>query len=154
MSRFIGVDIYGRNNCSKSVVNQCSGNDTECLQLIDKKYLVKILLLMSLSLTSFIQFYLSLENSLCQDYVTEKFWKILPLNVIPVVLNGADMQNVAPYHSYIDVADFNTFKGIIKSFFNSCSTRIIFCSRICKLFAESVKKSFNVCIIFLVERVL
>ena len=54
-----------------------------------------------------VQFYLSLENSLCTDYVTEKFWKVLPYNVIPVVLNGANMSNIAPKNSYIDFKDFN-----------------------------------------------
>ena len=59
-----------------------------------------------------LQFYLSLENSLCADYVTEKFWKVLGHNVIPVVLNGANMSNIAPNHSYIDFKDFNSIKGI------------------------------------------
>ena len=54
------------------------------------------------------QFYLSLENSLCRDYVTEKFWKVLPYNVIPVVLNGADMPSLAPPHSYIDMNQFSS----------------------------------------------
>ena len=54
-----------------------------------------------------VQFYLSLENSLCTDYVTEKFWKVLPYNVIPVVLNGANMSNIAPKNSYIDFKDFH-----------------------------------------------
>ena len=40
--------------------------------------------------------------------MTEKFFKILPYNVIPVVLNGANMSRVAPPHSYINVMDFNT----------------------------------------------
>ena len=70
------------------------------------------------------KFYLSLENSvcrvgavtvkslstpsLCQDYVTEKYFNLLPYNVIPVVLNGANMSRVAPPHSFINVRDFNT----------------------------------------------
>ena len=57
------------------------------------------------------QFYLSLENSLCRDYVTEKFWKVLPYNVIPVVLNSANMSAIAPPHSYIDINHFSTIKG-------------------------------------------
>ena len=44
----------------------------------------------------------------CQDYVTEKYFNLLPYNVIPVVLNGADMSRVAPAHSFINVRDFNT----------------------------------------------
>ena len=35
-------------------------------------------------------------------------FKILPYNVIPVVLNGANMSQVAPPYSYINVMDFNT----------------------------------------------
>ena len=44
---------------------------------------------------------------MCADYVTEKYWKVLGYNVIPVVLNGANMSNIAPKHSYIDFKDFN-----------------------------------------------
>ncbi len=40
------------------------------------------------------KFYLSFENSVCSDYVTEKFWKILNLDVIPVVLSGANFAEV------------------------------------------------------------
>ena len=57
------------------------------------------------------KFYLSLENALCKDYITEKFWKVLPYNVIPIVLNGVDMSTLAPYHSYIDIKDFPSFEG-------------------------------------------
>ena len=60
----------------------------------------------------FLQFYLSLENSLCKDYITEKFWKILPYNVIPIVLNGVNMTSIAPPHSYIDISDFSNFHGL------------------------------------------
>ena len=59
----------------------------------------------------FLQFYLSLENSLCKDYITEKFWKILPYNIIPIVLNGVNMTSIAPPHSYIDIKDFPNFHG-------------------------------------------
>ena len=31
------------------------------------------------------KFYLALENSICRDYITEKFYKVLPYSVIPVV---------------------------------------------------------------------
>ena len=43
-----------------------------------------------------------------QDYVTEKFFNLLRYNVIPVVLNGADMSQLAPPHSFINVMDFKT----------------------------------------------
>ena len=49
-----------------------------------------------------------------QDYVTEKFFKILPYNVIPVVMNGANMSRVAPPHSFINVMDFNTTEQLAR----------------------------------------
>ena len=33
-------------------------------------------------------FYLAFENSNCQDYITEKFWRTLTKPVIPVVMGG------------------------------------------------------------------
>ena len=59
------------------------------------------------------QFYLAFENSLCEDYITEKFWKVLNFNVIPVVLNGVNMSAVAPPHSYIDIKQFENIAGDI-----------------------------------------
>ena len=75
------------------------------------------------------KFYLSLENSVCQvniwssqlhmkplfpkDYVTEKFFNILPYNVIPIVLNGANMSHIAPPHSYINVQVCKKHKTLI-----------------------------------------
>ena len=47
-----------------------------------------------------------------QDYVTEKFFNILPYNVIPVVLNGANMSAIAPPHSYINAEDFSSVKDL------------------------------------------
>ena len=44
--------------------------------------------------------------------MTEKYFKILPYNVIPIVLNGADMKKIAPPHSYIDIEDFNSTKQL------------------------------------------
>ena len=43
-----------------------------------------------------------------QDYLTEKFYNLLPYNVIPVVLSGANMTAHVPPHSYINIRDFNT----------------------------------------------
>ena len=58
-------------------------------------------------------FYLSFENSLCKDYITEKFWKIIDSNslAIPVVLGGfgmRDYESIAPPNSYIDVTNFTS----------------------------------------------
>lgn len=42
------------------------------------------------------RFYLAFENSLCIDYVTEKVYKIMYQNIIPIVYNGADMTRFLP----------------------------------------------------------
>ena len=54
------------------------------------------------------KFYLSFENRICEDYITEKLWSILKINVVPVVLGGADYKTFLPPHSYIDIRDFNS----------------------------------------------
>ena len=58
------------------------------------------------------KFYLSAENSLCPDYVSEKFYRALEQNVVPVVYGGADYTQYAPPHSFINVADFKTPKQL------------------------------------------
>ena len=62
-------------------------------------------------------FYLAFENSLCRDYITEKFWKIITSDslTIPVVLGGYSMEDyeiVAPPKSYIDVRNFTSAKHL------------------------------------------
>ena len=59
------------------------------------------------------RYYLSFENSICQDYVTEKFFRPFKYDVIPLTLNGADMHNLAPPHSFINVLDYETTMDLI-----------------------------------------
>lgn len=61
------------------------------------------------------KFILALENSHCRDYVTEKFWRALTLNVVPVV-NWKEAQKgyreFAPPNSYIDIDDFDDLETL------------------------------------------
>ncbi|XP_067949482.1 alpha-(1,3)-fucosyltransferase C-like [Watersipora subatra] len=62
-------------------------------------------------------FYLSFENNLCKDYITEKLWKVLALNgtTIPVVLGGLsikDYEAVAPPNSFVHVRNFTSPKEL------------------------------------------
>ncbi|RXG72122.1 Alpha-(1,3)-fucosyltransferase C, partial [Armadillidium vulgare] len=52
------------------------------------------------------KFYFSFENSICADYITEKFFNILRLYLVPVVFGGGDYSAVSPPHSYINVRKF------------------------------------------------
>ena len=53
-------------------------------------------------------FYLSLENSRCKDYITEKFFLALKIGLIPIVYgpSRADYEAVAPPHSFLHVDDY------------------------------------------------
>ena len=51
-------------------------------------------------------FLFSFKNTLCDDYVSERFFMIVDANAIPVVYNGANMSTIGPNHSYIDIKDF------------------------------------------------
>ena len=62
------------------------------------------------------KFYLAFENSLCEDYITEKYWKnSLQNGLVPIVLGGgADYSTLAIPGSYIDAKDFQTVKQLAK----------------------------------------
>lgn len=76
------VDIYGKCGNLKCPV----GDWDACLQKL-RKY----------------RFYLAFENSLCEDYVTEKSVNALSGGAVPVVLSGANLTRFLPPGSYVDV---------------------------------------------------
>ena len=59
------------------------------------------------------KFYLAFENSLCRDYVTEKFYNPLLYWTVPVAYGGADYEAIgAPPNSYIDVRKFESARHL------------------------------------------
>ena len=59
------------------------------------------------------KFYLALDNSLCRDYVTEKFFWMADYNVVPVVFDVHDnFKRLAPAKSYINALDFSSVKEL------------------------------------------
>ena len=52
------------------------------------------------------KFYLSFENSLCRDYITEKFFNLLDRNIVPIVYGAGNYEAIAPPHSYIDALKY------------------------------------------------
>ena len=60
------------------------------------------------------KFYLAFENSLCVDYITEKYWRnSLERGLVPIVLGGSQYgpELVIP-GSFINAADFNSVKDL------------------------------------------
>jgi alpha-1,3-fucosyltransferase len=95
LRKFIPVDIYGgcgNLTCPHSNLNFIS--DPKCYNMMERKY----------------KFYLSFENSICNDYVTEKFFEIMNHDMIPVVYGGANYSQLASPHSYIDALEFTPEK--------------------------------------------
>lgn len=92
LTRYIPVDIYG--SCAR---RKCGmDNMEECYQMLEKRY----------------RFYLSFENSLCTDYVTEKLYRALDHGVVPVVYGGADYSRFLPAGSYINAMDFSSPRNL------------------------------------------
>ncbi|CAC5417657.1 unnamed protein product [Mytilus coruscus] len=89
LSKYIDVDIYGA--CGKP----CSSTSAEeCKKLLSKTY----------------KFYLSFENSLCKDYLTEKITTMYMHNMsfIPIVRGAPNPGDHLPQNTYISTSDFKS----------------------------------------------
>ena len=85
LKQYIDVDIYGY--CGKKLCHGCWS--------VFKKY----------------KFFLSFENSICTDYITEKTYRnVYNQDLIPVILSGGNLSNptVVPQGSFIDASKFTS----------------------------------------------
>ena len=105
--KYINVDVYGdcKNYFKNSKKDPCgSKKNYNCINKILNKY----------------KFYLSFENSLCEDYITEKYWKlydsttIFDVNIIPVVRGAREHQykRETPNLSYINTYNFDSARSL------------------------------------------
>ncbi|XP_069119147.1 alpha-(1,3)-fucosyltransferase C-like [Argopecten irradians] len=96
LQNFINVDIYSRTGSKKCPSDKIK----DCEKMLSDKY----------------KFYLSFENSLCRDYVTEKCFKIYcaQADVIPVVRGVEDYSLFVPPNSFIDTSKFNNISSLAK----------------------------------------
>lgn len=88
LGKYVSLDIYGR--CGDK---ECT---EDCFDMIERKY----------------KFYLSFENSHCRDYTTEKLYKILQRNLVPIVYGGGDYKAITPPNSVINVEDFDNIEEL------------------------------------------
>ena len=94
LQQYISVDVYG-----KCGTKNC-GNKENCFATI-RKY----------------KFYLSLENSYCMDYITEKFYtNALKNGVVPVIIAWANTSDTPPLtvppRSLINALDFPSVQDL------------------------------------------
>nr|XP_053611793.1 alpha-(1,3)-fucosyltransferase C-like isoform X1 [Plodia interpunctella] len=94
------LDVYGR--CGNL---SCLKGDKKCNEMVKTDY----------------YFYLSFENSITRDYVSEKLLTALLNYAVPVVYGGADYSRYLPPGSYLDAHKFSpvelarTMKEIIEN---------------------------------------
>ncbi|KAK3602968.1 hypothetical protein CHS0354_016777 [Potamilus streckersoni] len=86
---YVPVDIFGHCGTKKCPKKNCREN-------VGKEY----------------KFYLSFENSLCKDYITEKFFEYLPLDMITVLRGHSNYNDLLPNDTYINTADFSTIQDL------------------------------------------
>ncbi|GBP71064.1 Alpha-(1,3)-fucosyltransferase C [Eumeta japonica] len=82
LGKYMPVDVYGgcgRHECPSAKYSNCS-------QLLSERY----------------HFYLAFENSLCEDYLTEKVLHALLADTVPVVLSGVRLTRFLPPRSYVN----------------------------------------------------
>ncbi|XP_013385387.1 alpha-(1,3)-fucosyltransferase C-like [Lingula anatina] len=92
LQKYIPVDVYGK--CGPLV---CKRGDSRCSEMLNTDY----------------KFYLAFENGLSKDYVTEKFFDMIPLNVIPITRSGANFSRLGiPSVLHIDTRDFKSPKDL------------------------------------------
>ena len=96
LRKFIKVDIYGEcgtKSCgfSRNMGHSYSLHRDPCFDIVNRNY----------------RFYISFENAICKDYVTEKIFNSLQLNTIPLILGGANYTKILPPNSFINVGDFD-----------------------------------------------
>ncbi|ELT94754.1 hypothetical protein CAPTEDRAFT_124454 [Capitella teleta] len=95
MQKYIDIDIYG--GCGKGeVCGKYREFHIDCVNQFIETY----------------KFYLAFENSLCQDYYTEKLTKTIGLNVIPVVMGLVNYSSIVTPGTFIDVRDFQSVKAL------------------------------------------
>ena len=97
LAKYVHVSVMGK--CTKQ--GPCPDYSEHCESVAHADY----------------RFYLAFENSLCKDYITEKFWKGLLLEsyVVPVVFGGLSIDeysNIAPPNSFIHAYNFSSIKEL------------------------------------------
>ncbi|XP_057368597.1 alpha-(1,3)-fucosyltransferase C-like [Daphnia carinata] len=93
LQKHIDVDVYGKCGTMKCPTT----SDEECRDMAAKDY----------------KFFMSLENSLCPDYITEKFFVMMNRTILPIVYGVHDShEKIAPTHSFINAAKFENVKKL------------------------------------------
>ncbi|KAK2157689.1 hypothetical protein LSH36_186g00005 [Paralvinella palmiformis] len=94
LAKYIDLDVYGDCGPLKCPKEQ----NPECWRMFERDY----------------RFVLAFENQACRDYITEKAYRPLEHNIVPIVYGGANYRHLLPKHSFIDANDFPDPKELAK----------------------------------------
>ncbi|ELT87579.1 hypothetical protein CAPTEDRAFT_132069 [Capitella teleta] len=98
LKKYIRVDVYGE--CGPlSCGDRVQANRSACDETL-------------LSAPGSYKFYLSFENSFCDDYVTEKLWRLLKEDVLQIVLGAVNYSVILPEETFLNVKDFSSPKSL------------------------------------------
>jgi len=89
LKKYINVDVYGACGNLECTLNE--KNEHDCEKMLQQY-----------------NFYLSLENAVCEDYITEKFFTRLKHSMVPIVLKRSIHERWAPPDSFIALDDFES----------------------------------------------
>uniref|UniRef100_A0A915NXX4 Fucosyltransferase n=1 Tax=Meloidogyne floridensis TaxID=298350 RepID=A0A915NXX4_9BILA len=92
LSKYINIKIGGKCGKTPEDRNLCPRN-RDCSYLYSNYY-----------------FYIAMENDICNNYVTEKFWERYTLPSVPIVLKASIYQGFIPDNSFIALDQFKTPK--------------------------------------------
>ncbi|RUS83991.1 hypothetical protein EGW08_008252, partial [Elysia chlorotica] len=88
LSRYVQVDVYGA--CGN---RKCPrGDDAKCFREISATY----------------KFFLAFESSICEDYITEKFFRFFNMDLVVVARGSNQYYLHAPRETFINTADFES----------------------------------------------
>lgn len=95
---YIDVDVFG--SCA-GLQSPCQRGDWDCEEKLHGSY----------------RFFLSFENSLCEDYITEKFFQRLKSTsyLLPIAMGGSDLiqyTSIAPPDSFLHVYNFTSIASL------------------------------------------
>ena len=93
------------------------------------------------------KFYLSFESRNCSSYITEKLWRILKTNMIPVVIqpNKEFYELVAPPDSFIHAQDFDYDPAKLAKYLHAVSTNF-------DLYFKHLAWKFNYDIVYTIKQ--
>ncbi|KAL8600855.1 hypothetical protein ACOMHN_056513 [Nucella lapillus] len=94
LQKHMQVDLYGGCSSKKCPRSQ----DDSCFKMVNDDY----------------KFYFSMENALCKDYISEKFFRYFEADTVVVARGSNEYANFVPPGTFVNTADFNSTQELAK----------------------------------------